>query len=236
MLIFRWGEVSAILSLSEDMIHAGRSRIGHYYLWDNRCAYSSFFSRHVRFFCVVLGKPALSETWDLPTELNDRNTNVTFVVDSTWHTVRGITKNISGSVRLDDAKDSLAVAVDLRVPVRFFDTNSELRDDRLREVMAADAFPEVRFVSTRLSEECNPSLIDKKGSCQGSLSGILSIRDVTKTVSLPVSIQSTPHGYRVEGAFTTRWEDFHVEDPSIIVARLDPFVTISYQTMIPKKE
>ncbi len=185
--------------------------------------------------CLVIVDTARSETWDVPTELDDRNTSVAFVVDSTWHTVHGTTKNIAGSVHLRDPKDPLSVVVDLRVPVTLFDTDSDLRDDRLQEVMAAKTFPEVRFISTRLSAECEPTLVTRDGSCRGTLSGSLTIRDVTKEVSLPTFIRDTAKGYRAEGSLAIRWEDFHVEDPSILIAKLEPVVTISYHTTIPKR-
>jgi polyisoprenoid-binding protein YceI len=185
--------------------------------------------------CVVTIDTARSETWDLPTELRDSNTRVTFVVDSTWHTVHGSTRNIAGQVYLRDPKNPLTVVVDLRLSVKSFDTDSDLRDDRLQEVMASQAFPEVRFVSTRLSPECEPSIVTKDGGCRGALSGRLTIRDVTKEVSLPLLIRDTANGYRMEGALAIRWEDFHVEDPSILIAKLDPLVTITYQTTIPKR-
>ncbi len=184
---------------------------------------------------VVIIDTARSETWDLPAELHDKNTSVNFVVDSTWHTVHGMTKNITGQVYLRDPKDPLAVVVELRVPVALFDTDSDLRDDRLQEVMAAQAFPAVRFVSTRLSTECDPMKVTKEGSCHGFLRGALTIRDVTKEVSLPISIRDTASGYRMDGSLAIRWEDFHVEDPSILIAKLDPVVTIAYQTTIPKR-
>jgi polyisoprenoid-binding protein YceI len=186
-------------------------------------------------FCVVPSDTAHSETWDIPAELNDKNTSVTFVVDSTWHTVHGTTKDIAGKVRLRDPKDPLSIEVELRVPVKLFDTDSGLRDERLREVMAVEAFPFVRFVSTRLSQDCAPSVVTRDGSCRGMLSGSLTIRDVTTEVSLPTLIRDTANGYRVEGSLAIRWEDFHVEDPSILIAKLDPVVTISYQTTIPKR-
>jgi polyisoprenoid-binding protein YceI len=187
------------------------------------------------FFWVLSSDAAHSETWDVPTELSDKNTSVTFVVDSTWHTVHGTTKNIAGKVYLRDPKDPLSVVVDLGVPVTLFDTDSDLRDDRLKEVMAAETFPIVSFVSTRLSQECNPSVVTRDGNCRGTLRGSLTIRDVTKEVSLPTVIRDTANGYRVEGSLAIRWEDFHVEDPSILIAKLDPVVTISYQTTIPKR-
>jgi len=184
---------------------------------------------------VVTIDTAHAETWDLPIQLHDNNTKVTFVVDSTWHTVEGIAKSIAGQVHLRDLKDPLSVVVDLRVPVALFDTDSDLRDDRLQEVMLAKAFPEVRFVSTRLSPECEPSIVTRDGSCRGTLRGALTIRDVTKEVSLPISIRDTASGYRMDGSLAIRWEDFHVEDPSILIAKLDPVVTIAYQTTIPKR-
>ncbi len=186
-------------------------------------------------FCLVTTHSARSETWDVPTELNDKNTTVTFVVDSTWHTVHGTTKNIAGKVHLRVPKDPLSVEVELRVPVKLFDTDSDLRDDRLGEVMAVETFPEVRFASKRLSKECEPTVVTRDGSCRGTLSGTLTIRDVTREVSLPAEIRDTANGYRIEGSLPIRWEDFHVEDPSILIAKLDPVVTISYQTTIPKR-
>lgn len=185
---------------------------------------------------LVTTDTALAETWDLPVNLDDKNTIVTFVVDSTWHTVHGTTKDISGSVKLRDPKDPLSIEVDLRIPVRLLDTDSELRDDRLREVMASELFPEVRFTSTRLGKECDPTIVTREGSCSGSLSGTLTIRDVTKDIALPTVVRDTAHGYRIEGSIDLRWEDFHVEDPSILIAKLDPVVTITYQTSIPKKQ
>jgi len=185
---------------------------------------------------LVTTDNAQAETWGLPVELTEKNTTVTFIVDSTWHTVHGTTKDLTGNVQLSDPKDPLSIAVDLRIPVRLFDTDSELRDDRLREVMASGFFPDVRFVSTRLSKECDPIIVTREGSCSGSLSGTLTIRDVTKTVTLPTVIRDTASGYRVEGSIDLRWEDFHVEDPSILIAKLDPVVTIKYQTTIPKKQ
>lgn len=185
--------------------------------------------------CLVMVDTASSETWGLPTELHDKNTSVTFVVGSTWHTVHGRVKNIAGEVHLRDPKDPLSVVVDLRVPVKLFDTGLALRDDRLREVLAAETFPEVRFVSKRLSAECEPTLVTRDGSCRGTLRGSLTIRDVSKEVSLPTLIRDTANGYRMEGSLAIRWADFHVEDPSILIAKLDPVVTISYQTTIPKR-
>ena len=37
----------------------------------------------------------------------------------------------------------------------------------------------------------------------------------------------------MEGSLPIQWADFNVEDPSILIAKLDPTVTITYRTVIP---
>jgi polyisoprenoid-binding protein YceI len=173
-----------------------------------------------------------AETWQLPTELNDSNTSITFEVDSTFHTVHGSTKNISGSAKLLDKKDPLSIRVDITVPVSPFNTSSESRDERLREVMAADSFPVITFTATRLSSNCTPDKVTTTQPCKGEMSGLLTIRDVAKPVQLPTEISRTEESYTIKGQLPLTWSEYHVEDPSILIARLDPTVTISYETHI----
>lgn len=176
---------------------------------------------------------AFADSWKLPSIIDDSNTSVRFVVDSTWHTVHGTTKEVSGIVSQTNPRDPLSVRVDISLPVKRFDTDHESRDVRMREVMAASTFPLVRFISSHLSERCAPHIVETNGKCSGVLSGTLSIRDVSKTIELPVQITKNAQEYVIEGSFSTRWADYNVEDPSILIAHLDPMVTIVYRTSLP---
>lgn len=183
----------------------------------------------------VASRAALGDTWNLPSPLNDSNTKVSFVVDSTWHTVNGTTRNLNGSVVLKDKNDPLSIVVDLKIQVKTFDTDWDSRDEKLQECMASDTYPISSFTSTRLSDNCKPAVIDIAGKCSGTLTGILTMRDVSKEVALPVSITKGPDSYLISGALPVTWADYNIEDPSILIAKLDPVVTISYETKVPLK-
>jgi polyisoprenoid-binding protein YceI len=178
---------------------------------------------------------AMADTWNLPSPLNDSNTKVSFVVDSTWHTVNGTTRDLNGSVVLKDKNDPLSIVVDLKIQVKTFDTDWDSRDEKLQECMASDTYPVASFRSTRLSDNCKPTVIDIAGKCSGTLTGIITMRDVSKEVALPVSITKEHDSYLISGALPVTWADYNIEDPSILIAKLDPVVTISYQTKIPLK-
>jgi polyisoprenoid-binding protein YceI len=184
---------------------------------------------------AVVPRGAIADTWNLPTPLNDSNTKVSFVVDSTWHTINGTTKNVNGSIALKDKNDPLSIMVDLKIQVKTFDTDWDSRDGELQECMASETYPVVSFTSQRLSETCKPTLIDVTGKCAGTLTGILTMRDVSKEVALPVSITKGQDSYLISGALPVPWAEYNIEDPSILIAKLDPMVTISYETRVPLK-
>jgi polyisoprenoid-binding protein YceI len=104
------------------------------------------------------------------------------------------------------------------------------------EVMAAERFSTVSFRSTRLSESCAPAAIELYGKCTGSLRGTLTIRNVSKEVELAVEIAEDGTHYLINGTLRISWADFNVEDPSILIARLDPTVTIAMRTTVPLKK
>ena len=178
---------------------------------------------------------AHADTWNLPSSLNDSNTRVSFVVDSTWQTVNGKTSNLNGSVVLRDKNDHLSIVVDLKIPVKTFDTDWDSRDEKLQECMASDTYPIASFVSSRLSDSCKPTVIDIAGKCSGTLTGTITMRDVSKEVALPVAITKDRDSYLISGVLPLKWAEYNIEDPSILIAKLDPIVVISYETRVPLK-
>lgn len=174
------------------------------------------------------------KNWGLPFILDDNNTHIRFEVDSTWHTVKGAVSGVSGKVWLQDSGDFTSVLSDIKIPVGKFDTENSSRDERMREVMAEDRFPVVTLSLQRLNGECSPKQIMNGVPCDCSLNAILGIRDVTKRVDMPCSMRRiSPREAQLTGSYSLSWAEYHVEDPSIFIARLDPVVTIYYQTLIP---
>ena len=171
---------------------------------------------------------ALADSWNLPQKLSDKNTTIDFEVDTTWHLVEGKTKGLQGEVSLSDPKDPNSITATLTLPVNKFDTDNSDRDEEMRAAMAEDKFPAVTLKIDRAKEICTTEVAQQKG-CKALLEGSLSIRGVTRSLTLPVKINYKANKYIIAGTFTFPWASFGVEDPSIFVAKVYPDVTIKFK-------
>lgn len=167
-------------------------------------------------------------TWNLPRDFNDTNTSIKFEVDSTWHLVKGATKGIHGSAWLQDPSDYASIRAELILPIGSFDTGSSSRDERMREVMHADLYPEVRLVISNTIGVCDPSALNVGASCSATLEGILNINNTRRQLRIPAQVRHDVEGYAVSGKIAFNWADFGIEDPSIFIAKLDPTVSVDF--------
>lgn len=165
--------------------------------------------------------------WNLPQKLDDSNTKIAFAVDTTWHIVHGAIKGITGSAKLSDSADPLSITAEIHVPVKSIDTGWGMRNSSLYDHMAADSFPEIVIRTKGLKGECRPETVTEQG-CKAILQANLSIRDVSKDVDLDVEITKTAAGYQAAGKYSFAWADYKVEDPSIVMAKVDPTVEVTY--------
>lgn len=187
-------------------------------------------------FPALLFAESKVSNWNLPVELNDQNTTVKFEVDSTWHKVHGKTSGVHGSATLKKQDDPSSVAVQISIPVAQFDTDSSKRDKELREVMFASEYTEVKFVSTSLGKKCTPGIVLRDSSCEDLLKGKLTIVNTTSDVEIPVTVTvDKDKNFTVSGEFSIRWAEYGVEDPSILIAKVDPVATISFEVQLDKK-
>ncbi|WP_172172214.1 YceI family protein [Brevibacterium sp. CT2-23B] len=102
--------------------------------------------------------------------------------------VRGAFNDVSGFADIaEDLADSTAEVI---IQTASVDTRSEGRDEHLRsaDFFDVETYPEIRFVSSAIDEVDEGSYI---------VTGELSIRDMTKTVSIPlelIGVESDPDG------------------------------------------
>jgi len=185
------------------------------------------FATVFNFVCCVM--QAAAQSWNLPQDITDNNTKVTFEVDSTWHLVEGKTSKLSGKVWLDKPADPKSVRALIHFPVRAFDTDGEGRDERMREVMAAESYPEVAFEALGVDGLCSPSELQTVTSCAALLYGKLTIRGVSKEVLIPINVSRLGTAFKIAGKQELKWGEYGVEDPSIFIAKLKPVVTVSFE-------
>lgn len=178
-----------------------------------------------------------AETWKLPQSISASNTEVRFEVDSTWHLVKGIAKEVKGKVWLARSNNPLSVRAEVILPVNAFDTDSKARDSKMRKVMHATEFPDVVFKLDRdIPELCAPRQVKPDLPCQTALKGSLAISGVTTAIDLPITITNKRTEYQISGALPIHWEEFNVEDPSILIAKLAPVVNVSFKINIPLEQ
>ena len=102
--------------------------------------------------------------------------------------VRGAFNDVSGSAHIaEDLADSTAEII---IQTASVDTRSEGRDEHLRsaDFFDVETYPEIRFVSSAIDEVDEGSYI---------VTGELTIRDMTKTVSVPlelIGVETDPYG------------------------------------------
>src|SRR5699024_9545664 len=115
--------------------------------------------------------------------------------------VRGAFNEVSGSVDIaEDLSDSTATVV---IETASVDTRSEDRDTHLRsaDFFDVETYPQMRFVSSAIDEVDEGSYI---------VTGELTIRDMTKTVSVPlelIGIDTDPFGNLRAGLEGSRRSD-----------------------------
>jgi hypothetical protein len=114
-----------------------------------------------------------------------------------------------------------------------FNTGNGARDRKMREVMAADVHPQVRLTVHAADAACLPVLGLPEAHCRGTLDAELTIRDVTKRLSIPYLISEEEKQFNISGEFPLVWSEFHVEDPSILIAKLNPNVQVAFSVHLP---
>lgn len=175
---------------------------------------------------------AETSPFNLPAQLDDSNTKVSFKVDSTWHLIEGEVRGITGSAEIRDPKDPLSVTAKISFPLSGFSTNRESRDERLREVMASTEYPQVTFEILEFHPSCGAALLTSDIECPGTIVGNLKIRTTSQKVTLPTVFSKREGKYSVKGSYPIIWAEYGVEDPSILVAKLDPTVTVTFSVTL----
>lgn len=175
---------------------------------------------------------AAESFWNLPMQASDANVKAAFEVDSTWHMVHGTTSSLTGKIWLENPADFSSVRATLHIPVSAFDTQRKSRDRRMREVMAADTYPEVVFELLGTEGLCSPQKIAVESPCPAKLNGRLTIRGTSMDVLLPVNVSRRAHAFVIEGKKDITWADYGVEDPSILIAKVDPIVTVNFEVTL----
>jgi polyisoprenoid-binding protein YceI len=150
--------------------------------------------------CLLGSPPVLKPT--------DQGSKVSFTIRNFGLQVEGSLSGLGGEIIFDPQSPATA-RFDVFVKSASIRTGNRLRDDHLikKDYLHAAAYPEIRFRSTSV----------KAGSSAGSyaITGMLTIKGVSKEISFPFRVEPQGTGYVFKGSFQINRRDFGVGGSSI---------------------
>ena len=156
---------------------------------------------------------------------------VEFTVSGT-STIRGWTCSVLGTAAVTPGSSNPAPgfaagvqSATLTVPVADFECPDETMTEHLLEAMKPAEFAEITF-----------RLESYEASGQGAeASGALTIRDVTKAVSFPISLTASGAGVEIAGEVRLDMTTYGVEPPVVMLGllRVRPQIRIEFELLVP---
>lgn len=153
----------------------------------------------------------------------DAKSSVKFTIKNFGINTGGSFKGLEGSIVFDKANPEKAV-FDISISTTTVNTDNDARDNHLRKEEYFDAarFPKISFKSEKVSA---------KGS-GFTVTGQLSIKGTSKTVSIPFKATPGAEGILFEGSFQLNRRDYKVGGNSMV---LGDNVTVTLSVQAAKK-
>ncbi len=132
------------------------------------------------------------------------------------HDWTGTSRVVTGTVTVDLADPAQSTVV-VTVPVESFDSGNGRRDRKMRDLVEADRFPEVRFTSDSVTVEAWRATAD---GYQGTwrIRGTLAFHGQTHPVEIPATVRITDGQLEAVCAFRVSLDQFEVHRPRLLFA------------------
>lgn len=130
---------------------------------------------------------------------------VSFVIKNFGINTNGNVKGLQGAIKWDAANPA-ASQINASVEVNTLNTGIEMRDKDLMDEKYFDAakYPTIKFTGTQVSAT--------------SITGNLTLKGVTKSISFPITVTPAGKGYLFEGKFSINRRDYGVGGGSMVLS------------------
>jgi polyisoprenoid-binding protein YceI len=175
------------------------------------------------FFTLLIGFCILGTIHAQQYQPVDDKSSVKFNIKNFGVTTGGDFKGLAGQLEFDKANPEKTV-FDISINAATVNTDNNSRDGHLRkeDYFDTDKFPKITFKSEK---------VVSKGS-GFSVSGNLTVKGTTKSISFPFTAQVKDDGYLFEGSFQINRRDFKVGGNSMV---LGDNVTVTLSVFAKKK-
>jgi polyisoprenoid-binding protein YceI len=138
----------------------------------------------------------------------DEKSEVKFTIRNFGLNTNGSLTGLKGSIKFNPS-DLSTSSFDVTVDVNSVNTGIDSRDSHLKKQDYFDAgrYPTINFASTSISQSQNDY----------SVTGKLTIKGITKTISFPFTVQNQDNGLLLTGSFNIDRKDFNVGESSAVL-------------------
>jgi len=165
--------------------------------------------------------------------VDPEGSEVTFLMETTWHEVHGKTHAITGTVESMGGgvfEDAVAKVV---VDATTLDTGNKRRDKTMHnEYMMTSQWPRITFRSTAAPVRIDKDPNAPAGAISFELAGDLTIRSETRGVLLSLTARPEGEGWVVTGEHTVSLLDYGIPDPSMILNKVQDAVKVTFSVRV----
>lgn len=168
-------------------------------------------------------------------EIDPAASEVGFQLDTTFHTVEGHTKAVTGSLSSASGDIFADGRVSVEIEAAKLETGNGSRDKKMREsCLETGKHPKITFVST-----AQPAIVSSTKDPAGgykevkaTVPGDLTIHGVKRAVRLPVEARHEASGWVVTGKIGVKLSDYSIPDPSIFFNKVKDDVTVTFTVRV----
>lgn len=162
-------------------------------------------------------------------QLDPDNTQITFTLGATLHTVHGTARVRHGEIVYDPATG--AVSGEVVVDGGSLQTGNTRRDRTMHEdVLETAKYPDIRFTPQRAKGTFNPT-----GESDLELSGTFDLHGSRHDIIVPVHVKAEGDRLSVTARLTIPYVAWGLKDPSFAVLRVEKQVSIEVAFAGPLK-
>ena len=177
--------------------------------------------RHIALFIMgAMLAVSVAQAQQKTFTLDPAQTQISFTVDSTLHTVHGDFRLKRGSIQFDSTTG--AAGGELVVDSASGESGSDGRDKRMhKDILESPKYSDIVFTPQHVK-----GTVSNNGKSNIEVEGILTMHGKSKPVIMPLEVQLQNGTGSADGGFSVKYQEWGMKNPSTFILRVNDTVHI----------
>lgn len=177
--------------------------------------------RHIALFIMgAMLAVSVAQAQQKTFTLDPVQTQISFTVDSTLHTVHGDFRLKRGSIQFDSTTG--AAGGELVVDSASGESGSDGRDKRIhKDILESPKYSDIVFTPQHVK-----GTVSNNGKSNIEVEGILTMHGKSKPVIMPLEVQLQNGTGSADGGFSVKYQEWGMKNPSTFILRVNDTVHI----------